>query len=75
MRMSGGMYNKLTTVKEIFAQVVNTGAVNIYAFIYNGLDTKTDCYPAHLFHFEKKTANGVERAPFPIKTKMHRRAV
>lgn len=62
-----GMSGKLTTAKEIFAQVVNTGAVNIYAFQYMGLDRITAMYLHTSLIFERKTARGTERAPFPVK--------
>jgi hypothetical protein len=57
---------KLTHCKEIFAQVLNTGAINVYAFRYEGLDPLTDVFLHCCFIFEKKTATGTQIVPFPI---------
>lgn len=64
--------NKLSVLKESFAQVIYTGKINIYYVLYYGYDPRRGgitTFPNIIF--EKTRAEKQEYAAFPVLTKMN----
>lgn len=64
--------NKLSVLKQSFAQIIYTGNINIYYVLYYGYDSRQGCintYPNIIF--EKNQDENPEYAAFPVLTKLN----
>jgi hypothetical protein len=64
--------NRLSVLKQSFAQVIYTGTINIYYVLYYGYDARRGgitTFPNIIF--EKTREDKQEYAAFPVLTKMH----